>query len=135
MEDRAARGRMDEADEVAPFKAVLHGRQWPLPIQAPDFLQERLEADAVFVDRPYLDDAVWKCCGNLTQKRAQPHLEGGLGHRICLDMPGAWFEEVRAQLPQYTPGALAAEGLTQVSAHPRRHRPSTPVVTTWMGLG
>ena len=42
MKDRAPGGRMDEADEVAPFEPVLHGRQRTLAVEAPHFVQDGL---------------------------------------------------------------------------------------------
>jgi hypothetical protein len=33
---------MDEADEVAPFEPVLHGRQRTLAVEAPHFVQDGL---------------------------------------------------------------------------------------------
>ena len=55
VEERPARGGLDEADEVAPFEAVLHRRDRPLPVEAPDLVQDGLQADAVLVGRPELD--------------------------------------------------------------------------------
>lgn len=50
MTDSPTGGRMDEADEVAPVVAVLHGRQRALAVEAPHFVQEGLQADAVLND-------------------------------------------------------------------------------------
>ena len=55
MKDGAARGRMDEADEVAPVVAMLYRRKGTLTVETPDFVQDRFQADAVLVDRPELD--------------------------------------------------------------------------------
>jgi hypothetical protein len=55
MEDRATGTGMDKADEVAPRVAVLHRRERPLAVETPDLVQDRLEANAVFVDRPEFD--------------------------------------------------------------------------------
>jgi hypothetical protein len=41
VEDRAARGRVHETDEVAPVVAMLDRCCWPLPIEAPDLLEDR----------------------------------------------------------------------------------------------
>jgi hypothetical protein len=43
---------MHKADEVAPVVAMLDGGIGALTGQGSDFLQDRLELDAVFVDRP-----------------------------------------------------------------------------------
>ena len=54
-EARAARRRLDEADDVAPRVTVRHGRAGALPVAAPDLVQDRLQPDAVFVGGPELD--------------------------------------------------------------------------------
>jgi hypothetical protein len=46
---------MDEAEEVAPVVAVLDRSAGPPPVEAPDLLEDRFQADAVLVDRPELD--------------------------------------------------------------------------------
>ncbi len=38
LKDGAPRGGLHKADQGAPFKAVLHGRQGPLAIATPDFV-------------------------------------------------------------------------------------------------
>jgi hypothetical protein len=55
MENRAPRGGMDEADQVAPLVAVLDRGSGSLAGEAPDLVQDRLEADAMLVDSPRLD--------------------------------------------------------------------------------
>jgi len=55
MKDGAARGGMDEADEVAPVVPMLDRREGALPIEAPDFVQDRFQANAVLVDCPEFD--------------------------------------------------------------------------------
>lgn len=69
MKDGPARGRMDEADEIAPLEPVLHGRSWALPIETPDLVQDRLEPDAVLVDRPQFDLCLRKGGRHLPQQR------------------------------------------------------------------
>lgn len=54
MKDGAPRGGMDEANQVTPLIAMLDGGERALPVEAPDFPQDRLEADAVLVDAPQL---------------------------------------------------------------------------------
>ena len=53
VKDRAPRRRMHEADQIAPFKALLHRSQRSLAVETPDLVQDRLEANAVFVDGPH----------------------------------------------------------------------------------
>lgn len=67
MEDGPPRGGMDEADEIAPFKAVLHARHRPLANRRPDPAQQRFEADPVLIDRPQLDAGVRERRGHLAQ--------------------------------------------------------------------
>ena len=75
MEDGPAGRGLDEADQVAPLETMLHGRQWSLPIHAPDLAQEWLEPDPVFADGPQLDARVWESCCDRTQQWAQALLE------------------------------------------------------------
>lgn len=47
---------MDEADEPAPGKPVLHGREWARRSRGqPHFAQERLEPNPMLVGGPQLD--------------------------------------------------------------------------------
>ena len=55
MKDRTAGGGVHEADEGAPVVAMLDGRGGPLPVKAPDLLEDRFQAEAVLVDGPELD--------------------------------------------------------------------------------
>lgn len=55
MKDRAPRGGMDKADEIAPGEAVLYRGNWTLTNRRPDPTEQRLEADAVLVRRPQFD--------------------------------------------------------------------------------
>jgi hypothetical protein len=54
MKDGAPGGRMDEADEIAPGVAVLDWGERALAIEAPDFVQDGFQANAVLVDGPEL---------------------------------------------------------------------------------
>jgi hypothetical protein len=71
MEDGAARGGVDEADQVAPRVAVLDRRQWALPVEAPHRVQDGFQADAVLVDRPELDLRLGEGGRDLAQERSQ----------------------------------------------------------------
>lgn len=55
VKDGASRGRMDKADEIAPVIAVLDRRRGAVTVEAPDLLEDRLQADTVLIDRPELD--------------------------------------------------------------------------------
>ena len=55
VEEGPPRGRLDEADQIAPREAVLDRRDGALPVEAPDLVQDRLQADAVLVGGPEFD--------------------------------------------------------------------------------
>jgi hypothetical protein len=71
MEQRLARRRVNEPDKIAPFIAVLNWRHRPLSLGRPDPPQDRLEPDAVFVDRPHFDGGCRKRGRHLPQERPQ----------------------------------------------------------------
>ena len=114
---------------------MLHQRVRTLAVDTPDFLQDGLEADAVFIYRPQLNTRPWECRRRLAQQWTQTHLNSGLRHRIGLDMTGTRLEQTRADLPEGAPTSLATGDATDTSAQPLCHCPSTPVVAIWMGLG
>lgn len=70
MEDRPTRGRMDEADQIAPVIAVLHRRRRALAVETPDFLQDRFQADPVLIDGPEFDTRLRVGGGNGPQQRS-----------------------------------------------------------------
>jgi hypothetical protein len=99
MKDRSARGRMYKTHEIAPRVAMLHGSQGALPVETPDFVQNRLEPNPMFIHRPQLDGGVREGGSDLTQERAQSRLEGCLRHGVSLHMMRAWLEEACAHAP------------------------------------
>ena len=60
VKDGATGGRMDEAHEVSPLIPMLDRGKRTLVVQTPHLVQDGLQPNAVFVDRPELDDAAWK---------------------------------------------------------------------------
>ena len=54
VKDRATRGGMDKADDVAPGKAMPHDRCGSLANRGPHSTQQRFQADSVFIHRPQL---------------------------------------------------------------------------------
>ena len=66
---------MHEAHQVAPLVAVLHGGERTLAVETPDLLEDRLQPDAVFVDRPELDLRVREGGGDLPQERPELFLK------------------------------------------------------------
>jgi hypothetical protein len=72
VEDAPTRSRMHETDEVAPRIAVLDGRTGTLAVKTPDFVEDGLEANAVFVGRPELDLRLGEGSGHRLEQR--PHL-------------------------------------------------------------
>ena len=75
MEDRAARGGMDEADQVAPRIAVLHRGERALAVETPDLVQDGLEPDAVLIGGPQLDLRLWEGRRDRAQQRSQLFLK------------------------------------------------------------
>ncbi len=69
LPNRAARGWVDKADQVAPLVAVLYRGNGPLAGEDPDLLELRLEADAVLVHRPEFDLGVGERGRYLAQER------------------------------------------------------------------
>src|SRR5258708_38189860 len=126
MEHRAARGRMDEADEVAPFKAVLHRGERALAVKTPDVVQDRLQANAVLVDGPQLDGRLWKGRCHLPQQGAQAGLKLGLGSCVSpyVAVPGVQpAGRLRApgtapQLSSASPPCTAAPTLVNAASAP-----------------
>jgi hypothetical protein len=55
LKDGAPGGGRHQADQGAPCNAVLHGRPWPLALATPDLVPDRLQPNAVLVDRPERD--------------------------------------------------------------------------------
>jgi hypothetical protein len=67
--ERAAGGGMGKGDQIAPIVARLNGRERALSRQRPDALEDRLQADAMFVSGPDLNFRVRIGGG---QRAAQP---------------------------------------------------------------
>src|SRR5690348_16036244 len=65
-------GGMHEADQIAPIVAVLHGCEGALAVEAPDFLQDGFQADAMLVDRPELDVRLGE--GGRHRPQQRPHI-------------------------------------------------------------
>lgn len=68
MEHGAPRGGMHEPDQVAPVEAVLNGGGGALPVEAPDFVQDGLQADAVLIDAPQLEGGLREGSRYLSQQ-------------------------------------------------------------------
>ena len=75
MEERAPRGGMHEADQVAPGVAVLDRRDGALAVEAPDLVQDRFQPNAMLVGRPELDLGVRKGRGDGLGERADLFLK------------------------------------------------------------
>ncbi len=73
--DGAPRGRMDQARQVAPRIAMLDRGQGALAWKSPDALENGLQANAVFVERPGLDLGVREGRRDLAEERAEPPLK------------------------------------------------------------
>ena len=75
VEERPSRTGMDKADEVAPGVAVLDRRDGPLPVEAPDFVQDGFQPDTVLVRRPELDLGVREGGGDRLDERPEVFLK------------------------------------------------------------
>lgn len=75
VEDGATRGGLDKADQIAPLEAMLHWRERPLAVETPDLLEDRLQANAVFVDGPEFDLGVGEGGGNRLDERTEVFLK------------------------------------------------------------
>ena len=71
VEQGAAGGRMDEADEIAPFVAVLDRGDGALSLGCPDPAQDGLQANPMLVHRPQFDLCFGEGCHHLAQERPQ----------------------------------------------------------------
>src|SRR5258706_4613213 len=132
MEDGPSRSRMHKPDEVAPLEAMLHGHQRPLPVDAPDLVQDRLEANAVLVDRPELDLGLQEDGRNRTEQRTQTGNELGLCRRVGADVARTGLAPAGAKPPQVTPAGLAAHVTPRVGGDPGRYGATTPAVALRM---
>src|SRR5579859_2789928 len=83
MPEGAARGRMDEGDEVAPVVARLDGRQRAVPRQGPDAFEQRFQADAMLVGRPPFDGRFGKRWGHRTAQSADPPLKASCSSALA----------------------------------------------------
>ncbi len=135
MEDGAPGGGMDEADEVAPREAVLDRREGTLAVAAPHLMQDRLEANAVLVDRPQLDRRLRKGSRDCTEQWAQTGYEVGLCHWVGLHVARAWLQPTRAEPPQGAPARLPADPAPKALADPGRHSAPAPAVARGMRPG
>lgn len=75
VEDGAASRGLHKADQVAPLKAVLHWRERTLAVETPDLVEDRLQADPVFVDGPEFDLGVGEGGGDGLDERAEVFLK------------------------------------------------------------
>jgi len=100
---------MDEPDKIAPFVTVLDGSDGTLLVQAPDLLQDGFQPDAMFVHRPHLNTRPREGGRHLAQQRTQTRLEGGLRHRVRVDMLWARRTQTRTQPPQIDSAQLPAD--------------------------
>src|SRR5262249_47370114 len=70
----SARAGLHTADEVAPGVAVWAGGEGPLATRRPDLVQDRLEADTVFIDGPHLAPRLGAGHRHSTDQLADPPL-------------------------------------------------------------
>lgn len=75
MPDGAARGGMDEADQIAPAVAVLDDRYRPLANRRSHPPDQRLEPNAMLIHRPQFHLGLWVSSGYRLDKRADLFLK------------------------------------------------------------
>lgn len=124
---------MHEADEVAPVIPMLDGSNWSLAGKRPDFTQDRLQPDPVFVDCPQRDARLRKGRGHLAQRWAQPSLEVRLGLWVSAYMTGARYPQASAEAAQVGPAQLTNDVVSETISEPGGHSPSAPAVALRMG--
>ena len=66
---------MHKTYQIAPFKAMLDRSQRTLTVETPDLVQDRLEANGVFVDGPHFDLGVGKGGRYRSRERAELFLK------------------------------------------------------------
>ena len=71
VKDGAARGGMDEAHQVAPVIAMLHRRERAVAIEAPHFVQDRLQPNAVLVNGPEFNGGLREGRSDRLDERAE----------------------------------------------------------------
>src|SRR5512147_2363413 len=75
MPDGAARGGLDEADQIAPAVAVLDDRHRPLANRRPHPPDQRLEPNAMLIHRPQFHLGLWVSSGYCLDERADLFLK------------------------------------------------------------
>ncbi len=95
MKDGASRGGMDEADYITPGVTVLDWGKRSLAIEAPDFVQDGFQANAVLIHRPelYLRLRVGGC--DRTEERAEVFLNAS----CCSGSAWTWRGRGLRRLP------------------------------------
>ena len=72
VEDGAPQGRMHEAHQIAPVVAMLDRCEETLAVETPHRVQDRFQANPMFVDRPELDGGLWESGGDVARASASP---------------------------------------------------------------
>lgn len=88
VENRTPRGRVNEADEIAPGIAVLHWSHGTLTNWRPDPPQNRLEADAMLVDGPEFDGGAGEGGCYLPQERSELFLKASCSAALACTCRG-----------------------------------------------
>ncbi len=86
VEERATRGRVHEAHQIAPGEPVAHYGGGALSDWCPDAPQERFQANAVLIGGPHLDLRLGKGGGHLPEERAELFLKSA----CCSASASAW---------------------------------------------
>jgi hypothetical protein len=122
---------MHQADHVAPGIALLDQGNGALAggcRQRPDFAQDGLQTDAVFVDGPPFDGCLGEGRRHRAQQRTHALREVSLGLQVGLHMAWAGHPQTCAQTTEVGPAKLTTEVTAETLAHPGGDRPPAPAL-------
>ena len=128
VEERAARGGMHEAHQIAPGVAVLHRGDRALANRRPDAAQERFQADAMLIRGPQFHGGVGKRRRHLAAAVALAFFEGVLCRHVRLHM--LWSRQLLAMLEALQIGVAQRVGDRTANAltDPRRDLGAGPAL-------
>jgi len=119
---------MDKAHDVSPLIPMLHWGGRALAVETPHLVKNRLEPNAMLVDRPQLGRRLGERRGDLTQERTQTLLKVRL--RLGVGVAMAWPRQAQmcAEPAQIDPTQLTANRPPQALRHPSGDGASVPAV-------
>jgi hypothetical protein len=102
---------MDKADQLAPVVTMLHQRSRPLPVKTPDFLQNRLETDAMLIHGPQLHLGLGKGGGYGLDEWADLFLNVSWAEGSALTCRGRGLRRVPSRRTSYAQPNCTLTGL------------------------